>query len=109
VSDEETTPILVCVPVRVLSSPEPGSVKSVCQTCETPVWVSKHGMSFIKHNPTIYIACNNCAIEIIGAEEFDTTGYMIPGAPEWMNVALEAIRRDTRVSDIMRVRDLGDE
>ncbi len=107
-SKGEDVPILVCVPVRALPSPEEGSVKSVCQACEQPVWVSVHGMAFLGKNPTIYIACNNCAIDIIGAENFQD-GFMVPGSPEWMNSALEHLKEKVNLTDILQVRDLDDE
>ena len=107
-SEEEEVPILVCVPVFALDAPEAGSVQSVCQTCEQPVWVSTHGMAFLRHNPQIYIACNNCAIDVIGSEEFNTGGHMVPGVPEWMPLALEELKSRYDLSDRLRVKDLDE-
>jgi hypothetical protein len=108
VSEKEDVPILVCIPVYALATPEAGSVQSVCQTCEQPVWVSVHGMAFLRENPKIFIACNNCAIEAIGSEEFGKEGKMVPGVPEWMPKALEELRSRYDLSDLLRVKDLDE-
>ena len=106
-SEEEDVPILVCIPVYALATPEAGSVQSVCQTCEQPVWVSVHGMAFLRENPKIFIACNNCAIDVIGAADF-AEGHMVPGVPEWMPLALEELKSRYDLSDLLRVKDLDE-
>ena len=104
-------PYLVCVPVAALASPGAGSVQSVCQTCEQLVWVSVESMMFIRRNPAIYIVCNNCAIEAIGADNFTAERVdmrVVPGAPRWTKKMLRRLRQRDDIADVLRVKDLGD-
>jgi len=110
-NNHEDIPILVCVPVDALPTPGQGSVKSVCQKCERPVWVSVESMKFLGKNPKIYIACNNCAIDIIGAENFTDEKAefrVVPGAPAWTHRALKRLRRRDDIADLLRVKDLDE-
>jgi len=105
-SDDEVEEVfLVCVPIAALPIPREGSVMSVCQKCEAPVWVSENGIDFINENPTVYLMCTNCAIDTVGPEEFNSGGHMVPGAPEWMAKALEAMKQEIDLSKVLRTRD----
>jgi len=103
-SDDEDV-FLVCVPVKAMRNPREGSIESACRKCEAPVWLSLHGVDFISENPDADIMCTNCAIDTVGPEEFNSGGHMVPGAPEWMDKALEAMKEHIDLSKVLRTSD----
>lgn len=103
-SDDEETH-LVCVPVKAMANPREGSVMSVCQKCETPIWMSPEGIKFIKRNPQARVTCTNCTIDLVGPEEFNASGQMVPGSPEWMNERLEVLKQELDLSKVLRTSD----
>lgn len=96
-SEEES--VLCCVQIDDLAVPEPGSVRSVCQECEKPIWISLKGMGLIERQPQVRILCARCVLSVVdNFEQFQALPDEDRELREWFD------KDKQRVVDLLKRR-----